>query len=121
MIHYHGGPITPTSAVIAVWPGRHAFISYAYPQQMTIADDVVRSFVLDNGAFSAWTKCEPLDILASADSTNMARNVDLDSRWYGPYVPPSTAQRALVLVDRIEAHQTPPAWFPVPMQEGLLE
>lgn len=42
--------------------------------------------------------------LASADSTNVARNIGIDQRWSGPYVPPSKETRALVLIDRIEAH-----------------
>ena len=42
--------------------------------------------------------------VSSADSTNVARNVGIDVRWSGPYVPPSKETRALVLIDRIEAH-----------------
>jgi len=42
--------------------------------------------------------------LASADSTNVARNVGIDVRWHGPYVPPSKETRALVMIDRIESH-----------------
>ena len=42
--------------------------------------------------------------VASADSTNVARNVGIDVRWSGPYVPPSKETRALVLIDRIENH-----------------
>lgn len=241
MIHYHGGPITPTSAAIQVWMGRHAFVSYAYQQQMAVAADVAQSFALDNGAFSVWKNGDTLDIegyfrwvdewhrhpgfdwclipdvidgdeaandellarwpfpaaisvpvwhlhesfgrlgrlcerwprvalgssgayatpgapvwwqriaqamsvvcdsqgrpncklhglrmldpdifrhipFASADSTNVARNVGLDQRWYGPYVPPSSEQRALTMVDRIEAYQSPPVWHGAPIQEDL--
>jgi len=42
--------------------------------------------------------------VSSADSTNVARNIGIDVRWNGPYVPPSKETRALVLIDRIEAH-----------------
>ena len=42
--------------------------------------------------------------LSSADSTNVARNIGIDVRWSGPYVPPSKETRALVLIDRIENH-----------------
>lgn len=42
--------------------------------------------------------------LSSADSTNVARNIGIDSRWTGPYVPRSKETRALVLADRIEHH-----------------
>ena len=42
--------------------------------------------------------------LASADSTNVARNAGMDSRWNGPYAPATPASRAAVLIERIEAH-----------------
>ena len=51
--------------------------------------------------------------LASADSTNVSRNVQLDSKWIGPYVPSSKRVRGLVLVDRIEAHNAAPNWTAV--------
>jgi hypothetical protein len=42
--------------------------------------------------------------LASADSTNVARNATIDARWTGAYPPVSAATRALVLAERIESH-----------------
>ena len=54
MIHYFGGPITPVTAALKAWRGRHAFVSYAHPTQITVASDVCQSFALDNGAFSLW-------------------------------------------------------------------
>jgi hypothetical protein len=42
--------------------------------------------------------------LASADSTNVARNAGIDKRWTGPYAPATPASRAAVLIERIEAH-----------------
>ena len=50
--------------------------------------------------------------LASADSTNVARNVQLDQRWLGPYAPSSKRVRGLVLVDRIEAQNSSAIWAP---------
>lgn len=47
---------------------------------------------------------------ASADSTNVARNIGLDKRWTGPYVPESQMVRALVIMDRIEAHGSATRW-----------
>ncbi|AOR76510.1 hypothetical protein [Novosphingobium resinovorum] len=41
--------------------------------------------------------------LASADSTNVARNIGIDSAWRGTYQPQSKETRAAVLVERIEA------------------
>jgi hypothetical protein len=48
--------------------------------------------------------------LSSADSTNVSRNVQLDSKWTGSYAPSSKRVRGLVLVDRIESQNAPPVW-----------
>lgn len=47
---------------------------------------------------------------SSADSTNVARNIGLDDRWRGPYVPTTVHGRALVMIDRIEAHASAWRW-----------
>lgn len=60
MIHYHGLPITPDTAAVAAVGGGHAFVSFAHPGQLALAMDCCQSFALDNGAFSAWTKGEPV-------------------------------------------------------------
>lgn len=50
--------------------------------------------------------------LASADSTNLARNIPIDSRWKGTYQPPATnkSARAQVLRARIENLNSPQVW-----------
>lgn len=48
--------------------------------------------------------------LASADSTNIARNIGIDRRWNGPYPPAGKAARAKVIRERIEAFNSPPVW-----------
>lgn len=48
--------------------------------------------------------------LASADSCNVSRNVGMDTAWNGPYAPRSRAMRALILMDRIEAHASAARW-----------
>jgi hypothetical protein len=48
--------------------------------------------------------------LSSADSTSVARNIGLDSRWRGTYTPASKAARGIVLAERIERHQSAAAW-----------
>jgi hypothetical protein len=46
--------------------------------------------------------------LASADSTNVARNIGLDGNWASGAYPPATKEtRAVVLTERIESHQAP--------------
>lgn len=49
--------------------------------------------------------------LASADSTNVARNIGIDKAWRGPYQPLSISTRALVLADRIERHAAANRWL----------
>jgi hypothetical protein len=41
--------------------------------------------------------------LSSADSTNVARNIGIDSAWKGTYQPKSKETRAHILTERIEA------------------
>jgi hypothetical protein len=236
MIHYHGLPITPATAAVRAVSGGHAFISFAHPDQLTIALDVSQSFALDNGAFSAWKSGKPIldwsefyewvaelhrypsfdfavipdvidgdeaandalldewpwrntkpwvgapvwhlheslerlerlvlnwpriclgssgqyaqigtgawwnrmrqamDVLcdksgrpcskihglrmlnpdifkqfpfASADSTNIGRNVGIDSAWKGTYTPPTKEARAMIMRERIESHQSSIFW-----------
>jgi hypothetical protein len=47
---------------------------------------------------------------ASADSTNVARNIGLDSRWTGSYPPATKTGRGVVLAERIEAFNSPSLW-----------
>ena len=54
MIHYHGSPITPQTAAIRAYRGRHAFVSFWSPQQIALAAQECQSFAVDNGAFAAW-------------------------------------------------------------------
>jgi hypothetical protein len=48
--------------------------------------------------------------LASADSTNVCRNIQLDTKWHGTYSPKSKRVRVYVLLDRIEAFNSAPCW-----------
>lgn len=48
--------------------------------------------------------------LASADSTNIGRNIGIDSKWRGTYTPASKEVRATVMRDRIESAQSPCLW-----------
>jgi hypothetical protein len=59
MIHYHGGPVTPLSAALDLWTRRHAFVSFARPDQIGLAAEVAQTFALDNGAFTLWGKQPP--------------------------------------------------------------
>ncbi len=60
MIHYHGTPISGGKVNAAkVLAGRHALVSHHHPADIEIAAEVCQSFVLDNGAFSHFTKGKP--------------------------------------------------------------
>lgn len=56
--------------------------------------------------------------LASADSTNAAVNSGSLDR-FGMYLPPTAAQRAAVIAERIESNNSAPAWVPQPVQEDI--
>lgn len=58
--------------------------------------------------------------LHSADSTNIAQNIGIDSAWRGPYSPPSKDARAIVMRQRIESYQSARSWVPQPIQGDLL-
>jgi hypothetical protein len=48
--------------------------------------------------------------LASADSCNVARNIGIDKKWTGSYAPMTSAQRALVMAERIELAPAAATW-----------
>lgn len=52
---------------------------------------------------------------ASADSTNIGRNIGIDQAWRGSYTPPTKEARALLMRQRIESQNAPVRWgFIVP-------
>jgi hypothetical protein len=55
MIHYHGTPITPVSALYELH-GRHFCVSHARPDDVKRVHMIGQSVMLDNGAFSAWKR-----------------------------------------------------------------
>jgi hypothetical protein len=59
MIHYHGiaGGMKREQAARFL-KGRHAFISFAQPEDLPVAAEVCQSFAFDNGAFSIWQRGE---------------------------------------------------------------
>jgi hypothetical protein len=56
---------------------------------------------------------------SSADSTNVARNIGIDCRWQGSYLPVNKAARGVVIADRIEAQQSAPRWSRYATQEDM--
>lgn len=41
--------------------------------------------------------------LSSADSTNIGRNIGIDNKWKGTYLPPTKEARARLMRQRIES------------------
>lgn len=60
MIHYHGLPITPETAMVRAVSGGHAFVSCRRKSQLDTAILICQSFAVDNGAFSAWKAGTPI-------------------------------------------------------------
>lgn len=63
MIPYHGTPCGGTRKDAARFlRGRRALVPFPRPDDVAIVADVCQAFVFDNGAFSAWTRGERLDV-----------------------------------------------------------
>lgn len=62
VIHYHGTPFSGPETTHLALQGRHACVSFAAKECLPVIAELCQSFVLDNGAFSAWTRGQSLDI-----------------------------------------------------------
>lgn len=60
MIHYHGTPISPIKDLLTM-EGRHFCVSFYRPDDLNRCMQIGQSVMLDNGAFSAFTKGVPFD------------------------------------------------------------
>lgn len=61
MIHYHGTPAGGTRDDAARFlRGRHALVPWVRDEDIGTVAEVCQSFMLDNGAFSAWKSGEPI-------------------------------------------------------------
>lgn len=61
-MHYHGGPLSgPKDTMSRFWRGRHAMVSFAWPDALPVVAEACQSFTLDNGAFSAWRSGRAFD------------------------------------------------------------
>lgn len=56
MIKYHGTPCTPISVFIQALTGKNCLIPFPNPQDLTRANEFCNKVILDNGAFTMWTK-----------------------------------------------------------------
>lgn len=60
MIHYHGTPISPRSKLLEM-QGRHFCVSFAHPWDLETCLQIGQSLMMDNGAFTAYTKGKPMN------------------------------------------------------------
>lgn len=60
MLHYHGTPITPRSRLLDL-VGRCFCVRYGAHDDLEIAHEIGQATMLDNGAFSFWTKGASVD------------------------------------------------------------
>lgn len=68
MIHFHGGPVTPIDAAVALWTRRHAMVSFEHPSQAALAFEISQTVRLDCGAYSKWRgDGDQVDVPAYAD------------------------------------------------------
>ena len=64
MIHYHGTPVGgKREHSVRFLSGRHALVPFSYPDDIGIVAEVCQSFILDNGAFTAWRKGGSVDVV----------------------------------------------------------
>lgn len=61
MIHYHGTPITPREKMLSELQGRCFCVRFGEHRDVDICHEIGQSVMLDNGAYSAWTKNKPTD------------------------------------------------------------
>lgn len=62
-IHYHGTSITPKARLLDL-AGKHFCVSFARPDSLKTCLEIGQSLMLDNGAFSVYTRGAVLDVSA---------------------------------------------------------
>lgn len=97
-------------------PGTDAWWSRMGQAMDAICDDQGRPMCKLHGLRMLDPRIFALLPLASADSTNAAVNGGSVGR-FGMYVPPTAGQRAEVIANRIEAHNSAPAWTACAQEE----
>ena len=117
MMHYHGTPITPISALYEL-VGRNFCVSHAHPSDVERCHAIGQSVMLDNGAFSAWKSGRATDWAAFYGWCD--RWLDCPTTWA---IPPdvidagSQEQDALLREWPHGKRQTAPVWHmdePIP-------
>ena len=106
MIHYHGTPISPLSE-LELMGGEHFCVSYADPRDLVRCLRIGQSVMLDNGAFSTFTRGEKFDERAFYE-------------WLDPVLaPPHWAVVPDVIGGDVQAQQTMLATWPFNRSLGI--
>lgn len=67
VIHYHGTPFHGDVRTRTALAGRHACVSYANREDTALIAETCHSFMVDNGAFTAWKKGIDFDVVGYAE------------------------------------------------------
>ena len=60
MINYHGTPVTPRKTIYEL-AGANFCVSFADPRDIQVCHDIGSSVMIDNGAYTFWTKGKKID------------------------------------------------------------
>jgi len=75
-IIYHGTPLTPRAALVAVLPGRASCVSFHHPQDAEAVEATSPTIMFDNGAFSFW-----MDAMRRGEAWAQERDWSPYYRW----------------------------------------
>jgi len=56
MIKYHGTPLSPISVFTSALQGKNCLLPFPRPDNQKLANEICDKIILDNGAFTMWTK-----------------------------------------------------------------
>lgn len=56
MIKYHGTPLTPIDVFTSALQNKNCLLPFPRPDNQKLANDICDKIILDNGAFTMWTK-----------------------------------------------------------------
>lgn len=109
MIHYHGTPISPISALLDM-SGRHFCVSHTRPDDVRRCHQIGQSVMLDNGVFSKWK---------SGKSTDWPAYYDWCDEWLGypttwavipDVIDAGTQEQDALLREWPHGHRGAPVW-----------
>jgi len=109
MIHYHGTPISPISALYEL-AGRNFCVSHARPDDVRRVHEIGQSVMLDNGAFSAWKRGHKTDWNSYYEWTD--KWLDCPTTWavIPDVIDAGTQEQDALLREWPHGHRGAPVW-----------